>query len=118
MSRWDAIKHAFAIEAKGPYEPTAEQQPSVDWVCRQVVKRGLATPALMGLELFRPLNYVSAQAMHFFRPMISTVSGDLTIEQYRHFAAVPRGPVVHRSNTSTQERGRGRSPPGAVRSER
>ncbi len=87
MTRWDALKHAFAVDPKGPCEPTPEQQPAVDWVCHQVVKRDLATPALMALELFRPLNYVSAQAMHFFKPLFGTLSRTVTINHYKHFAA-------------------------------
>lgn len=76
------IKHAFALD-DGKGGPTPEQKEVVEKVCRQVVRRGLTTPALVSLEVFRPLNYVGSQAMHFFRPIVNIV---LDGEGYRHFA--------------------------------
>lgn len=70
----DWLKHAFAIEPAAAVEPTAAQRDVVDRVCRQVVARGLATPALIFLESVRPLNYVSSQTLHFFQPVLSAVA--------------------------------------------
>ena len=55
----------------------------VDKVCEEVVRRGLATPALLSLEVFRPLNYLGSQVMHFFRPIVNIV---LDGDGYRHFS--------------------------------
>ncbi|HEY2251320.1 MAG TPA: hypothetical protein VGH74_09680 [Planctomycetaceae bacterium] len=68
------LKHAFAVEPEGPVEPTETQRAVVDRLCRQVVSRGLATPALIFLESVRPLNYVSSQTLHFFAPVLSAVA--------------------------------------------
>lgn len=67
----DWLKHAFAIEAPGPAEPTDEQRPVLEAFCREIVRRGLTTPSLLFLETSRPLNFVAAQAIHFFAPVLS-----------------------------------------------
>src|SRR5262249_40634162 len=71
---FDWLKHAFAIEPEGSVEPTAAQKVVVDRLCRQVVERGLSTPALVFLESVRPLNYMTSQTLQFFAPLISTVA--------------------------------------------
>ena len=54
--------------------PTPEQVALVDRLAREVVRRGMTVPALAFLEMTHPLNYVTAQAIHFFTPMIGAVS--------------------------------------------
>ncbi len=78
------LKHAFAVDPPGPSEPTPEQRHAVDAVCRQIVKRHLTTPALVFLEMSRPLNYLGSQALHFFAPVLSVLS---KTGGHRHFAA-------------------------------
>ncbi len=78
------LKHAFAVEPEGPAEPTDAERAIADRICREVVRRRMATPALMFLEMCRPLNYLGSQAMHFFGP-IATVLVDK--EGYCTFAA-------------------------------
>lgn len=80
--RW--LRHAFAVEPPGPAEPSDEQRAVVDRVCGEVVRRRLATPALMFLEMSRPLNYLAAQTLHFFAPFVSIVAGG---QGHRHFSA-------------------------------
>jgi BMFP domain-containing protein YqiC len=75
------IKNAFAIEADAA--PTPAQREVVEKVCREVVRRGLTTPALVSLEVFRPMNYIGAQAMHFLRPIATLI---LDGEGYRHLS--------------------------------
>ena len=88
------FKHAFAVESNKPFEPTEQQCEIVDRVCREVVRRRMVTPALMALEMSRPLNYIGAQVMHFFGP-IATVLVDA--EGYRQFAEYleHRGSIGH-----------------------
>lgn len=87
MGRWkDKLKHAFAVDPPGPVEPTEEQKPAVEWFCRQIVKRGLATPGLIGLEMSRPLNYVTAQTLHFFGPGVWAILRQQRYEQYVAFS--------------------------------
>jgi hypothetical protein len=68
------LKHAFAIEPEGAVEPTEAQRAVIDSLCRQVVARGLTTPALVFLESVRPLNYVTSQTLLFFAPILSAVA--------------------------------------------
>jgi hypothetical protein len=80
----DWLKHAFAVEKPGPAEPTDEQRETVDRLCTEIVRRQMTTPALMFLEMSRPLNFVGSQALHFFAPFISAVSD---APGHRHLAA-------------------------------
>jgi len=66
-----AFKHAFAI----PHEEGLAEQERL-WLQRlaeEVVRRGLRAPALFLLETARPLNYVGAHVLLFFKPMISLI---------------------------------------------
>lgn len=72
MLQW--LKHAFAVEPPGEVEPDDEARPVVEHLCREVVRRRMSTPALLVLESSRPLNFVTAQALHFFGPMVAAVS--------------------------------------------
>ena len=82
----DGLRHAFAVDPPGPATPTPEQQPAVDWLCRQVAKRHLTTPGLIALEMSRPLNFVFAQGMHFFSPGVWALFRPQRYEDYTHFA--------------------------------
>lgn len=44
----------------------------------------MTTPSLTFLEMVRPLNYISSQAMQFFHPMVSAVAN---AEDYATFAS-------------------------------
>jgi len=68
------LQHAF--DTSGPDEaPTAAQTELVEKLCQEVVRRGLALPALVFLEMSRPLNRLSAQALHFLAPMLEMFKG-------------------------------------------
>ncbi|MCP3860271.1 MAG: hypothetical protein GY728_10135 [Phycisphaeraceae bacterium] len=64
----DRIRHAFAIEDAADFEPTDREAAAAEKVCREVVRRRMTVPAVMLLEMSRPLNYLGAQALHFFQP--------------------------------------------------
>ena len=86
-SNWaQRLRHAFAVDPPGSHPPTDEQQKSVDWVCTQVAKRRLTTPALIGLEMSRPLNYVASQGLHFAAPGVWAIVQQQTYQDYQHFA--------------------------------
>lgn len=76
------FKDAFALDEPDA-EPTDAQKEVVEKVCREIVRRGLATPALVSLEVFRPMNYLGAQAMHFFRPIVTAI---LDGDGYQHMS--------------------------------
>lgn len=73
----DWLKHAFAVDPPGTAVPTPRQAEIVDRVCREVVRRRLTTPALLALEMSRPLNFVAAQVVLFFDPIVrAVITGD------------------------------------------
>ena len=78
----DSIKHAFDLGETNKFLPNERQKIIAEKVCREVVKRHLAMPAILLLETFRPLNYIGSQVMHFFQPIISSV---LHVDGYTDF---------------------------------
>ena|SRR5436190_21289705 len=85
----DELKHAFAVEKPESLEPDAAQAAIIDRLCSEIAKRRLTTPALMLLEMSRPLNFVGAQAMHFFTPLVSAVTDTSGFEQFAMFLEKP-----------------------------
>jgi hypothetical protein len=92
MKAW--LRHAFEVEPPGAAEPTEAQAKVIDAVCRQIVRRRLVTPATLMLEMSRPLNYVSAQAMHFFQPILAVVTDTDGYDQFAAFLE-RRGSIEH-----------------------
>lgn len=82
---WTWLKHAFAIETESSIAPTQAQQEMIDRLCRQIVARGLTTPALVFLESVRPLNYVSSQTLQFFAPILSAVADRRACDELASF---------------------------------
>jgi len=79
------LKHAFAVDPPGPAEPTPAQKRVVDQVCREIVRRHLSTPALLFLEMSRPLNFIGSQALHFFQPFFSVLTDSAGPKQFAEF---------------------------------
>jgi hypothetical protein len=79
------LKHAFAVDPQGAAEPNDDQRLIVDQLCAEVVRRRMTTPALLALEMGRPLNYVSAQLLHFFQPFLAIVADTAAYEQFASF---------------------------------
>jgi hypothetical protein len=77
------FRHAFALDPPGPAEPTEAERPTVDRVCLEIVRRHLTTPALIFLEMSRPLNSLAANTIHFFSPMLSVL---VTGDEHQRFA--------------------------------
>ncbi len=65
------LKHAFHVEDESVINPTDSQKQALDLLCRGIIRRGLTTPAIIGVEMGRPLNFIGSQTMHFFTPLIS-----------------------------------------------
>lgn len=85
MTVRDRIRHAFALDASGPATPNEIQRDVVERLVREVVRRRLTTPALLLLELCRPLTFLSAQAIHFFQPLVSTVTDARSLDAFAQF---------------------------------
>ncbi len=92
------LQHAF--DTSGPDEPPIPAQLElVEKLCREVVRRRLALPALVFLEMSRPLNTLSAQALHFLAPMLSMFSGpraaDVSLPSSTDDAPPPKPLAAH-----------------------
>lgn len=70
------------MEDPAAFEPTALQRQISDKVCREIARRGMATPAYMLLEMSRPLNVIGAAGMHFFTPILATVADTASYEAF------------------------------------
>jgi len=83
MKEW--LKHAFAVDAAAPAAPNDAQRDLVERLCAEIARRRLTTPALLMLEMSRPLNYVSAQMLHFFQPFAAIVTDAAGYQQFAEF---------------------------------
>jgi hypothetical protein len=79
------LEHAFAVDPPGPAQPDPAQRLLVDKVCGEVVRRRLSAPALLVLEMSRPLNYLSAQVLQFFHPFLTVLVDAAGYEQFTSF---------------------------------
>lgn len=68
----DWFRHAFDLGPAPTVAPNDVQRAVVDRLAREVVRRRLTTPALLALEACSPLNFVSAQALYYFQPFVSS----------------------------------------------
>ncbi len=83
VKKW--LKHAFAIETPETISPTDEQLQVIDKVCQEIVRRGMATPALTFLAMVEPLNMMGAQTLHFFQPFLSIFTNAAGPQQFATF---------------------------------
>ncbi len=77
-------RHAFAVDAPTEFQPSDQQRQVADRICRELVRRRLTTPALMFLEMSRPLNFLGSQLLHFLSPVLSGLTQS---HGHRHLAA-------------------------------
>ncbi len=64
----EKIRHAFAVDAPGPAEPTDTQRVVVEKLLSKIVERGMAQPAGIFLESWRPLGVLTGQGMQALSP--------------------------------------------------
>ena len=64
----DRLKHAFFVEKATVAKPDEKTAETVDRICREIVRREMVVPAVMLLEMSRPLSFLGSQALHFFQP--------------------------------------------------
>ncbi len=79
------LKHAFATDPPGPAKPDETQRTLLEKLCREVVRRRLTTPVLLMLEMNRPLNYVSAQLLHFLQPIVAIIADTANYQKLTSF---------------------------------
>ena len=81
----DRLRHAFAVEDPEDFAPTEKERVAAEKVCEEVVRRRMTLPASMLLEMSRPLNYLGAQALHFFTPFASVLVDQRSWEDFASF---------------------------------
>ena len=79
------LRHAFAVDPPGPLQPDEAERALVERLCAEVVRRRLTSPALLLLEMTRPLNYLSAQALHALQPFLSVLGKPRDIDRLARF---------------------------------
>ena len=79
------LKHAFATDPPGPAQPDEKQRALIEKLCREVVRRRLTTPVLLMLETNRPLNYVSAQLLHYLQPIVAIIADTANYQKLTAF---------------------------------
>jgi hypothetical protein len=62
--------HAFHVERAADFAPTDRERELIARFAARVARSGLATPAILFLETFRPLNFVAGQGLAFFEPIV------------------------------------------------
>ena len=64
----DGLRYAFHVEKSGIATPDEATAKVVAKICQEIKRREMILPAMMLLEMSRPLNFIGAQALHFFQP--------------------------------------------------
>jgi len=78
----DGLKHAFAVNGDGKFL-SIQERALIDKVAQAVVRRGMATPAIMLLESVRPLGFIGSQALAFIEPVATTILAPRQFERFR-----------------------------------
>ncbi|MFM7809920.1 MAG: hypothetical protein ACKPEA_18630, partial [Planctomycetota bacterium] len=70
----DGLRHAFGVEVSSPVAPDDDDRPRIEELLRRIVAREMTGPAVLLLESWRPMNGVTAQAMHALTPFVGLVA--------------------------------------------
>jgi len=76
-------QHAFSMKvADDEFNP--DDIALIERIAGEIVKRRMATPALLFLESIKPLSFFASQAMHMLRPFIvaATVGNPASYERF------------------------------------
>ena len=106
---WGAFRHAFAVPAQERLTPWEHE--CLCKLAHKVVERGLTAPAILMLESARPLNYLGAHAILFFKPIISLVFAPGALRASRRPAPEASGArSPDRNDSAVQRRAGGERP--------
>lgn len=74
------LRHAFAVTPEG--QPLSDDDVALlERVADTVIRRRMASPALLFLESMGPMNFLGSQALHFFTPLLDVVFPQRDIER-------------------------------------
>lgn len=63
----------------------------IDRIARGIVRRGLETPAVLFLELHRPISFLGSQAVYFLAPFLRLIIPPREINQFAQLLHAPQG---------------------------
>ena len=75
----DGFAHAFAVPSEERF--SEEELALLDKVAGFVLKKRMATPAVLFLESMRPLNFMGSQMMIFLQPIVASFFSTREYEQ-------------------------------------
>jgi len=74
-------------------DPLPEEEHAVlEKVARKVVDRGMTVPAILFLESVKPLNFIGAQALVFFEPIVQSIFNIRDYDTFR--SALEKRPSI------------------------
>ncbi|AMV21680.1 hypothetical protein [Planctomyces sp. SH-PL14] len=85
MNWRERLRNAFAVPERKEVELTDEVRRRIDGVCETLIQRNLAAPAVVLLEMSRPMNYVGAQALHALTPLLAAVAEPARVTELAAF---------------------------------
>lgn len=62
--------------------PEDEQQALLEKVARQIVKRRLTVPAILALEICKPLNFLGSQVLIAFSPFVQSIFNSADYQKF------------------------------------
>ena len=77
------LAHAFRVASEETF--TEEDLALLDKVADFVIRKGMATPAVLFLESVSPLNFVGSQVMVFLQPILAAF---FSTQEYEHLAEI------------------------------
>lgn len=78
----DSLRHAFGLESGEAF--TQEEIALLERLAKAVVRRRMATPAILFLESLIPLSYIGSQVMHFIRPFMTFLFSQEEYDRLSH----------------------------------
>jgi len=69
VNQW--LAHAFAVAQGSPFEP--EDEALAERLATFLVNRRMTAPALLALEVGRPVTFLGSQLMAFLKPFLTLV---------------------------------------------
>lgn len=82
MPSADSLRRAFALE--GTEGLTQEELALLERLAKAVIRRRMATPAILFLESLIPLSYIGSQVMHFIRPFMTFLFSQEEYDRLSH----------------------------------
>ena len=85
LSMREFMRNAFALDDGKPCEPTDQQREVLEKLAAEVARRAMSGPALVFLEMSRPLNTIGAAAVTFFAPIASIIAHPASVKHFAEF---------------------------------